>query len=139
MDIDFIIKDSDPLLKADIIVGIYKQGAETQIQDPGTIVTYELPKDYLINAIDDKELNKNFTKIRIKILTPLDIIITKINRFDAKDRIDIISVLNRNKYDFQTIENRFNQYHNLFHGNKQKLMKHFFEFKQLYDELYPAQ
>ena len=135
-DIDFIIEDSDPLIKADIITTIYKQGVETQLQDPGTIVIYKLPKDYRKKSLEDKELNKNFTKINIKILTPIDIIITKLNRFEPKDITDITNILNNTKYDLKIIEKRFKQYYNLFPGNKQKLMNHFIQFKELYNKIY---
>ena len=88
-DADFILENPDPLLKVDIILHITTAGVDTQIQDPGTIVMFELPHDYKRTVLEDKELNRLFTKIQIKILPPLDVLITKLSRFDPKDIKDI--------------------------------------------------
>ncbi|MBS3158279.1 hypothetical protein J4206_03250 [Candidatus Woesearchaeota archaeon] len=133
-DVDFIIDDPDKVLKAEVTVGIYAQGYEGQIQDPGVIVTTILPKDYIQKSLEDKEISKQLTKIKLRILSPLDVILTKLARFDEKDIVDITAILKTFRYTWKIMKTRYSQYLKLRKGREHdEYITNFERLKLLYE------
>ncbi len=135
-DIDCIAETDDYLLRIDVIVALDKLGFPAEIQEKGTIVMFTLPDDYLDNAIP-YDRNGEFQKLKLFILSPLDILITKLSRYEQKDRIDITVVLLHYRFTWKQIESRFRLFEKLYGGNKEQLKINFDFFREQYDELFP--
>lgn len=92
-----------------------------------------LPPDYLTIALDYK--NINLEHITLKILNPVDLVVTKVGRFNDQDRIDIpnlIKIYNINK---QLLEDRFSYFVNSYTGNKAPMINNFnFILKEYYSD-----
>lgn len=134
-DIDLMMENNDPVLKADITVLIYRAGAETQIQDKGVIIVHPLPPNYLNKYIFDKKLNSKFQNLSLYIMDPIDLIVTKIHRYDDKDVQDIASILLIIKPKFEDIEKRFNEFISLYKGKKDDILQKFELFRKQYVSL----
>ncbi|MBI4139355.1 hypothetical protein HY483_00145 [Candidatus Woesearchaeota archaeon] len=134
-DIDFIIESRKSYDKVDLTVEIYNQGYKTEIQEKGIIVVLTLPADY-VECCSSISKNASFKNLRVLILSPVDIIITKMARFIRKDRIDITKVLLQYKPSLQEIEARFQKYLDLNKGQRAELLKKFGEFKKLYTKVF---
>lgn len=133
-DIDCMIESDDELLRVDVIVSFHKMGYSTEIQEKGTIVLFDLPPDYIKRAISyDK--NDSFKNLRLLILSPLDVLLTKLSRYEQKDRVDIAAILMTFKFSWAEIEARFKLYESLYRGNKEMLKQKFESFREQYDAL----
>ena len=95
-----------------------------------------MPSDYVEWCSTSLETSK-FKHLRVLILSPVDIIITKMARFIRKDRVDITKVLLQYKPSFQEIEVRFQQYLSLNQGQRAELLKKFEALKKLYKKIFP--
>ncbi len=134
-DIDFILEKKDPVLKAAVTVEFWNRGYDIQIQEKGLIVVTVLPKDYQKRSLEDEEISQKLRNIKLRILSPLDIILTKLARFDTKDKKDIAGILEKFNFTFDVIERRFQQYHRIYKGGKKEYAEKFEEFRKFYSEL----
>lgn len=129
-----MIESDDNLQRIDIIVGIDKLGYQTEIQERRMIVILELPPDY-VKLCSYAEINSQLKNLTVLILSPLDIIITKISRYAPKDMPDLTNTLLRYKLPLEIIEERFKQYLRRYGGNKREFASKFEDFKELYSEV----
>ncbi|MBI4145855.1 hypothetical protein HY489_00800 [Candidatus Woesearchaeota archaeon] len=130
-DVDLMIEHDDVVLKAEITAIIYKLGFETQIQDKGTVVMFDLPPDYAYKSLAS-EFNALFKNLKLLVLSPIDILITKLGRYAQKDKIDIENIVLRYRPMWEEIEQRFAIFLEKYHGNKKQLQKNFNTFKKQY-------
>lgn len=134
LDIDFIIESDSNLLHAIVTVAILNLGYETQIQRRGKIVTYNLPSNYVEKSIT-ADINKNFKNLTILILSPLDILISKLGRYVDKDIEDIARILLTCRYPLEQIEARFKEFYDKYGGDKKQFTANFEKFKRQYKQV----
>jgi len=134
-DVDFVLENNDPILKADILLYLEKQGYSGHIQDRGTIVSYNLPEDYLAKAKKTYGINRNLKHIELLVMNPIDLIISKLARYNTADKQDITQLLNHFNPSWRKIKQRFNQFYDRFQGNKANLQFKFELFSSLFKEL----
>ena len=100
----------------------YWEDGVMNLSGKGRLITQHLPRDYFTIA---EPQPMKFKRINLKVLNPIDIILTKINRADIKDVDDIrklVSTFNVQKTDL--IE-RFKTYYKNYEGNEEILQKQF--------------
>lgn len=71
----------------------------------GTVFSQMLPDDYLARSSDIRKLKR----IRLKALSPADIVVTKIGRLDERDKQDIQACISRFKLRKKQITRRAKQ------------------------------
>lgn len=71
----------------------------------GYIFSQQLPEDYIEKSVNFRK----YEKIDLRILHPLDIIITKISRLNARDEADIDTLMKTKNINKEALINRFNQ------------------------------
>lgn len=134
-DIDFILENDNPLLKAEILYYLDKRGYSCHLQDRGRIVSYDLPPDYFTRARVANKINQILNHIEIYVMNPVDLVISKLARFNAGDKEDITQLILRFNPSWSEIRHRFVQFCNLFQGNKANLKHNFNLFSSLFKEL----
>ena len=85
-DIDFNIPSEDDFKEFNRINDKIKPGVKIDSWSSNMIFSEILPEDYVKSAIEYKT---SFKKIDVRILSPIDIICSKISRFDEADMEDI--------------------------------------------------
>lgn len=89
----------------------------------GRINRLELPKDYMdMCDIPDEEV---FKYIRLRILSPIDIILTKVGRLADKDIKDMKTLVDTYKIPRQALEKRYQLYLQGYDGNPKKMKENF--------------
>lgn len=66
-------------------------GFEVDCWKDGSVFSQTLPDDYLRKSLDIRKLKR----IRLKALSPVDIVVTKIGRLDGRDKQDIEACIKR--------------------------------------------
>ncbi len=132
-DIDFFVKDIDfdtfnPILEEVISETIPKDKVDYWIDGEMVFVKggwseSRLPPDYSAISLDYQSVN--LENITLKILNPVDLVITKVGRLDEQDIKDIHNLIGIYKIDKTFLETRFNYFLNSFTGNKFKLSNNF--------------
>lgn len=105
MDIDFCVeteRDYNMLMKAKSSI---KSDFKMDLWHSGYIFSLQLPDDYITRA---RAIKMNFKSIILKVLSPLDIIITKTSRLSQRDIEDIEAVIKKKKIDKRKLIERFN-------------------------------
>jgi hypothetical protein len=121
LDVDFDVREEDyniikRLLKGKFRVDLFKNGY---------IFSEQLPEDYNLLA---KEYNGiNFKNITLKTLNPIDIIITKTARYNARDEEDISKLFKKVKVNKEKLIKRFNEVIKTYAGNED-VFRYNFEF-----------
>lgn len=72
----------------------------------GYIFCLQLPDDYIKMS---RPFKSNLTNIELKLLHPIDIIITKTARLNERDKEDISALIRKKKIKKQKLINRFNK------------------------------
>ncbi|MFC1733350.1 DUF6036 family nucleotidyltransferase [candidate division KSB1 bacterium] len=104
IDVDFCIdnkKNYDVIKKTRI-----RSPFKVDLFHSGYIFTLQLPEDYIRRARPYKTTLKN---INLKILSPIDIIITKGSRLNQRDVEDIKLIISRKKINKDDIRKRFSE------------------------------
>lgn len=92
-----------------------------------------LPPDYITIASDYKDIK--LEHIILKVLNPVDLVITKVGRFNDQDRIDITNLIKIYNINKKLLEDRFNYFVNSYTGNKEPLINNFnFVLKEYYSD-----
>jgi predicted nucleotidyltransferase len=113
-DVDFCLKVEDRPMFGKIVGKTFK----VDLFVDGYIFSEQLPPDYLEKA---KEI-RSFSRITLKALHPVDIIITKAARFNARDEEDIKAVA---KYvNKKELLARFEEVVGTFAGNEREYRHH---------------
>jgi hypothetical protein len=100
-DIDFTIPGED-YDKFQIALRNVPHGFKVDCWRNGAVFSQMLPDDYLRKSSDIRKLKR----IRLKALSPLDIVVTKIGRLDDRDKQDIEACIERFKLRKSQIEKR---------------------------------
>lgn len=108
----------------------YWEDGKIILNKEGRIVTQLMPNDYseIAETIDLKLKN-----IKVKILNPIDIILTKVGRCNEEDIDDIRRIEKKFKIEKEVLVKRFNQYLENYDGSKNILNGNF---KYICDEIY---
>ena len=102
IDVDFTIPAGDFLEFGDVVATV-PHGFKVDIWRDGTVFTQDLPDDYLERGTPVQTGMKN---IKLRILDPTDIVVTKIGRLDERDKQDIQACIKRFKITKTQIESR---------------------------------
>ena len=128
IDVDFTIpsKDYDKFERAKRIV---QPGFRVDVFRDGAVFVTLLPDDYLKKA---KSITTNLKNIDLRVLNPVDIIITKIARLDDRDEQDIESCITNFHITQKQIEQRARDINyagndNVFIGNLKIVLDKFFK------------
>ena len=84
-------------------LSFFSTGLEIHCWKDGRVFTQDLPEDYLIKSI---RINFIAGNIELMALHPLDIIVTKVGRYNARDVQDIKDCINWYKIDKNSIYKR---------------------------------
>ena len=103
IDVDFDVSRDDYNLFKNAIDKTFR----VDIFVDGYIFSEQLPEDYARIAFDFKDIG--FKKINLKILHPMDIILTKAARYNARDEDDIAALVKKIKIDKEELKNRFKE------------------------------
>lgn len=103
IDVDFDVNKED----YDLFKNAIDKTFRVDIFIDGYIFSEQLPDDYAEIAFDFK--NPGFKKINLKILHPIDIILTKAARYNARDEDDIAALVKKTKIDIERLKSRFNE------------------------------
>lgn len=119
-DIDFCIegKDSKRFKKL-----LKNSGFKVDIFIDGFIFSEQLPDDYIDISNEYKEID--FKNIKLKTLNPLDIIITKVARLNARDEEDITALIKNKKIDKNKLTKRFREVIETYAGSEKDFEYHF--------------
>ncbi len=103
-DVDFTIpgKDYQEFRRA---LGSTPHGFKVDCWPDGMVFSQTLPDDYLKKSSDIRKLKR----IKLKALSPVDIVVTKIGRLDARDKQDIQACIRRFKLRRDQIAKRAKQ------------------------------
>jgi len=102
IDVDFDLSEEDSkVLKRTL--EIVPHGFRVDIFTNGLIFSQQLPDNYLDNAIPIKV---DFRSIKLYVLNPIDIVVTKIGRLDDRDMGDIKACITRCKLEKEKIIER---------------------------------
>ncbi len=88
----------------------------------GFIFSEQLPEDYI--QISNR-VETGMTNIDLRTLSLLDIIITKIARYNERDEEDITSILKKRTVNKEELIKRFNQIKETYAGRKEDFEYHF--------------
>ncbi len=101
LDIDFTIPSSD-MIYFELALKNNPPGYKVDRWIDGRIFCQTLPSDYLERSIKIKD----FSRISLRALQPLDIIVTKIGRLNARDMQDIETCINKGQVSEDQIRER---------------------------------
>lgn len=88
----------------------------------GYIFTLQLPQDYIFRSRSHPQTFKNIT---LKILSPIDIIITKTARLNQRDIEDIETIIKHKKINKTQLIERFHQIKTTYAGNERIFEENF--------------
>lgn len=88
----------------------------------GYIFSEQLPEDYIKKS---NKIKINFVNLDLRILSPVDIIITKTARLNERDEEDISTLAKTNKIKRKELEERFEQVKESYAGNEEDYKYHF--------------
>ena len=120
-DIDFCLESKDYYSFEKAISE--KKGFKIDLFQNGYIFSQQLPKDYVEMAAKFKEIA--FEKIDLRILHPIDIILTKIGRLNARDEADIDILMKTKRIDKNQLTKRFKEIIKTYAGAEKDYKYHF--------------
>jgi hypothetical protein len=92
------------------------------VHKDGRIFYQEFPRD-CCNTLPTEPVA--FKNIELKLLNPLDILVSKIGRNSADDLSDMVSIVRRYAFKKEEVENRFNLYMQSYGGSKSAVQSNF--------------
>jgi len=92
----------------------YWEDGKIVLNKEGRIVTQLMPEDYSKIA---ETLDLKLKHIQVKILNPVDIVLTKIGRCSEEDIDDILKIVKKFKIDKQDLIKRFKKYAENYDGS----------------------
>jgi len=111
LDVDFCIDgNQEALFKK----SMGKPAFKVDIFRDGFIFAEQLPSDYLEKSISIKT---NLARIDLRALSLVDIILTKIARYNERDEDDISAIVAKNKVNKEELERRFKLVRDSYAGN----------------------
>jgi len=118
-DVDFCIEGKKSKLFED---STKDSEFKVDIFQDGFIFSEQLPDDYIEKA---NRIDVNLKNIDLRTLSLIDIIITKVARYNERDEEDIATVAKTDKVKKEELENRFNQVKETFVGREEEYVYHF--------------
>ena len=113
-DIDFNFETNNDLKEFKKAESKIIHGYEIDIYSNGCIFTQQLPQDYINKAILIKQ---KFDNIKLYVIHPVDIIVTKIGRLTTRDFEDIRDCINKFGLTKQQVKERGKQI--IYAGNEE--------------------
>jgi len=104
MDVDFTIPSNDYAV-FEKTLGRIPHGFRVDCWKDGMVFSQILPDDYLKRSISIRKMEH----IHLRALNPVDIVVTKIGRLDARDKQDIETAVRKFKLRKSQIEKRAKQ------------------------------
>lgn len=118
-DVDFNIDGKD----ADVFRKLTKNSMfKVDIFKDGFIFSEQLPNDYIEKS--DK-IKLGLINIDLRALCLIDLILTKIARYNERDEEDIETIFRANQIDKKELERRFNQIKDTYVGREEDYTYHF--------------
>jgi len=105
IDIDFTIPGND-FVEFKRVLGLTPHGFKIDLWTNGMVFSQFLPEDYLHLS---KSIPTKMKKMKLKALDPLDIIVTKVGRMNARDKEDIATCIKKFKITKSQIQKRGSQ------------------------------
>lgn len=119
IDVDFCIESKN----ADMFKKIIKNNKfKIDLFQDGYIFSEQLPDDYIEKS---NKIEIDLKNIELRTLSPIDLIITKIARYNERDEEDIAHIFKSNKIEKKELEKRFKQIRDTFAGNIDDYNYHF--------------
>ena len=131
-DVDFVVESESLELKNFVTADIFGLGYYADVFFNREIVGIIHPPADYIKKGSIAEISSSLKNIRVVILSPIDIIITKLPRYVEKYQKDIQRILIKYHPSIEKIEKRFKQYLKLYSGQKEEFELKFETFKQQY-------
>ena len=103
-DVDFCVVNKDNFALISLIDKKIGGKFRLDMFSNGHIYILQLPKDYAAKSRHVKEQFKNLT---VKLLSPIDIILTKTSRLNERDLEDIRSLVSKNRIDKNKLIERY--------------------------------
>jgi predicted nucleotidyltransferase len=100
----------------------YWENGKLILHKEGSIIELKLPDDYYVIA---KKLNTSFKHITLKILDPIDLILTKANRCNRRDIEDIKEICKKYNLSLKKLKTRFKIYLKNYSGSKENYKSNF--------------
>lgn len=119
-DIDFCIKSEDSGRFKKLVKGAK---FKVDIFTDGFIFSEQLPDDYVDISTKYKEVD--FNNITLKMLNPLDIIITKAARYNERDEEDIATLVKTKQIDKNKLMKRFKDVLKTYAGSEENYEHNF--------------
>ncbi len=138
-DIDLIV-ESDEQTREQVQAFLHAQtGTRIDVSPKGRIDPfYELPSDYKQRSTELEELNRKLKNIKLFAMDPLDVLVSKIGRFDDDDEKDAKRIIHLRKYPLIIIGTRFGPFLQGYQKDKEALQKRFAEFELFYQDEFGA-
>ena len=105
IDVDFTIP-AEYLSEFHKVLDLTPHGFKVDTWSDGMVFSQDLPGDYLEKS---KPVRTKMKNIRLRVLDPLDIIVTKIGRLNEKDKEDIMTCIRKSHITKTQIINRAKQ------------------------------
>jgi len=105
IDVDFTIPAED-YTEFHRVLDLVPHGFEVHTWNNGMVFSQDLPDDYLTKSKPARTKMKN---MKLRTLDPLDIIVTKIGRLNARDKEDIATCIKKFKITKAQIKKRAKQ------------------------------
>ncbi|WP_428323722.1 DUF6036 family nucleotidyltransferase [Nitrosopumilus sp.] len=105
IDVDFTIPAQD-YSEFDRVLKIIPHGFKVDAWNNGMVFSQDLPDDYLEKS---KPVRTKMKKMKLRILDPLDIIVTKIGRLHGRDKEDIATCIKKFRITPEQIKKRAKQ------------------------------
>lgn len=134
-DIDLIV-NGDKRLRDKIKTFLREQaGTRIDICPKGEITPfYKLPLDYQQRSIEIPGLN--LKNVKLTALDPLDVLVSKIGRYNSRDRDDVRRIIAERHYSFSDIQTRFGFFLRGYQKDKKQFMDKFVDFERIYHDEY---
>lgn len=105
IDVDFTIPAED-FAEFHRVLDLVPHGFKVDTWNNGMVFSQDLPEDYLTKS---KLVRTKMKNMKLKTLDPLDIIVTKIGRLNARDKEDIATCIKKFKITKMQIKKRAKQ------------------------------
>ncbi len=105
LDVDFTIPAKD-FSEFHRVLNLVPHGFKVDTWNNGMVFSQDLPDDYLEKS---KHIRTKMKNIKLRVLDPLDIIVTKVGRLNARDKEDIATCIKKFKITKTEIRKRAKQ------------------------------
>lgn len=110
-------------------------GVRVDICPKGQITPfYKLPADYQTRSVEIGSFN--LKNVKLSALDPLDVLVSKIGRYNSRDEADIQKIIAERHYSLSDIQTRFGLFFRGYQRDKKKFLDKFVDFERIYHDEY---